>query len=361
MSDPDDQSVEPEQAQHGREYLLGELLKNVSRSFYLTLRVLPRGLRAPIGLGYLLARAADTIADTQLVLPAQRLEHLLSFRAQVNDGIDETSLARIQAAFSGHQSDSHERKLLNLLRPSLALLDTLSPADRAEVQRVVTTLTRGMEMDLRTFPLETSGQIVALKTREELDLYIYLVAGCVGEFWTKMTVAHSPELHGWDVDAMSRTGIRFGKALQMTNVLRDCAKDLRIGRCYLPLELLTPAGVAPEDLLKPENAARAQPVLRTLLGVALDHFAAAEDYILAIPPRCGRLRLACLWPVLIGLATLQKLAANPDWLNPDRPSKVSRSSVKRTLALSLPAVGSDTLVRMWIDHLMKSVRAEIAA
>src|SRR5262245_42072132 len=64
--------------------ILGPLLKSVSRSFYLTLRVLPRGLRDPVGLAYLLARAADTIADTQLIAPAQRLDLLLTFRARVN-------------------------------------------------------------------------------------------------------------------------------------------------------------------------------------------------------------------------------------------------------------------------------------
>jgi len=64
--------------------LLGSLLKNVSRSFYLTLRVLPLGLREPIGLAYLLARAADTIADTSLIPPARRLELLLLVRARIN-------------------------------------------------------------------------------------------------------------------------------------------------------------------------------------------------------------------------------------------------------------------------------------
>ena len=67
-----------------RAFLLGPLLKGVSRSFYLTLRVLPAGMRDPIGLAYLLARAADTIADTSLIAPARRLELLLSLRDQVN-------------------------------------------------------------------------------------------------------------------------------------------------------------------------------------------------------------------------------------------------------------------------------------
>ncbi len=53
-----------------------KLLKQVSRSFYLTLRILPDAIRPQIGLAYLLARATDTIADTSLVPVDRRLEAL---------------------------------------------------------------------------------------------------------------------------------------------------------------------------------------------------------------------------------------------------------------------------------------------
>ena len=56
------------------------LLRGVSRSFYLTIRVLPRPVRGPIQLAYLLARAADTIADTGTLPSDVRLEHLTGFR-----------------------------------------------------------------------------------------------------------------------------------------------------------------------------------------------------------------------------------------------------------------------------------------
>src|SRR5438045_9068521 len=54
----------------------GPLLKSVSRSFYLSIRILPRDLQAPIGLAYLLARASDTIADTADASETVRLRHL---------------------------------------------------------------------------------------------------------------------------------------------------------------------------------------------------------------------------------------------------------------------------------------------
>src|SRR6266446_1521302 len=60
--------------------LLTTLLREVSRSFYLTMRVLPGAIRPQIGLAYLLARTADTIADTELVPLTQRLDALRSLR-----------------------------------------------------------------------------------------------------------------------------------------------------------------------------------------------------------------------------------------------------------------------------------------
>ncbi len=175
-----------------RAFLLGPLLKGVSRSFYLTLRVLPAAMRDPVGLAYLLARAADTIADTSLVPPAQRLDLLLSLRDQVNGAPDQGALTRMTVDIAGRQTQSDEKVLLESLGPALAVLSQLDEPDRDAVRDIVTTLTQGMEFDLRTFPDEYSGGIVALQEPAELDRYTYLVAGCVGEFWTTMTYAHAP-------------------------------------------------------------------------------------------------------------------------------------------------------------------------
>ncbi|MFH0938419.1 MAG: phytoene/squalene synthase family protein [Planctomycetota bacterium] len=339
--------------------LLTTLLKNVSRSFYLTIRVLPHDLREPVGLAYLLARAADTIADTQIIAPTQRLELLLAFRQQINAPLREEETRRIEAAVSEHQVNPHEKRLLQSLVPALALLSKLNDHDRREVRRVVTTLTTGMELDLTVFPLETSGQLTALPTCADLDRYIYLVAGCVGEFWTNLTVTHTSALRSWDIGAMSACGAQFGKALQMTNILRDCPRDLRIGRCYLPLERLQSHQLSTVELLKPENSTRARPVLLELLRITLGHYREAQRYLLAIPPRCRRLRLACLWPIIIGLSTLKKLAANQAWLDPAKPSIVSRAYVYKTIAISLPVIGSDKIVQSWISRLISAVEDEV--
>ena len=341
-------------------HLLTTTLKGVSRAFYLTLRVLPKPLRPPIGLAYLLARAADTIADTTIVPPDQRLGHLRSFRATVEGRAGQTAIRDIQAAVTGVQSDEDERNLIDALPDAFAVLESMAVADAVQLRTVVVTLTHGMEIDLTTFPPEESGQVVALKTRDDLDRYTYYVAGCVGEFWTEMCLGHIPGLEKrWDKPRMVALGVGFGKALQMTNVLRDVPKDLRIGRCYIPESELSPLGLAPQDLLDPSRSAQARPAIAPLLRLTLDHYAAAEAYLTSIPRRHIRLRLAVLWPILIGLATIAKLARNDRWLDPAAPSKVKRKWIYRTMLLSLPAVVSNRLLRGWIRRLRKQVEREM--
>ena len=340
------------------EVLLGDLLKSVSRAFYLTLRVLPDGVREPIGLAYLLARAADTIADTEIVAVEERLARLLAFRAAVQGGRggaegdspwirSEGGTEHAALPLEGSVSAA-ERRLLENIPQALAMLARLPQADALAVRSIVATLTTGMEMDLRSFP---PGRLSALRTSEELDRYVYHVAGCVGEFWTRETMLHTPALRGWNAAEMSALGVRFGKALQLTNVLRDAGKDLAMGRCYLPSDELAEIGVTPEMLLTTDGARRALPVRDRWLRVALGHYEAATRYLLAIPRECVRLRLAVLWPIVIGLETLRLIRGGEGWLDARRPARVPRRRVYRILLLSLPAVFSNTLLRWWIARL----------
>jgi farnesyl-diphosphate farnesyltransferase len=342
-----------------RRRLLTTILKDVSRAFYLTLRVLPASLREPVSLAYLLARAADTIADTRLLPPAERLRHLLAFRAQVQGPANAITLNQIELALTDKQSLPAERVLLQSLSEAFALLEAQPEADRARVRHVVTTLTRGMELDLNTFPAEDSGRLAALPNPVALENYIYYVAGCVGEFWTEITAAHAPALRGWDVKRLSETGVRFGKALQLTNVLRDVPRDLRIGRCYLPADELAAVGLRPEDLLKPETGDRARVVLVARLRVALQYYCSAEEYLLAIPRGSLRLRLAVLWPILIGLVTLGQLVRCRQWLHPDVVVRAGQLWVYWMLAVSVPCAFSDTLLKWWIGRLRRKVESAL--
>jgi len=307
--------------------LPGDLLKQVSRSFYLTLRVLPAAVRPQIGLAYLLARTTDTIADTAILPTDQRLAALGSLRDRIlgksSTRLDFGELARSQGL-------PVERVLLDRVESSLALLGQLSPADLQLVRAVLDTITSGQELDLQRFTGAGGASIVALQTEAELDDYTYRVAGCVGEFWTKICRAHVFPRSRLDDARLLANGIRFGKGLQLVNILRDLPNDLRKGRCYLPEPQLGAAGLKPADLLNAASGKQFRAVYDRYLAQAADHLAAGWSYTNALPWRCVRIRLACAWPVLIGVRTLARLRTeNP--LDAARPVKVTRAEVRGIL------------------------------
>ena len=353
------QRFTPSVSQERRRRLLTELLKSVSRAFYLSVRVLPPAMRTPAAIAYLLARAADTVADTASAPTEWRLAQLRQFRGVIAGTAGADTIVELSEAFTHLQSTGAERELLGSLLEALTLLDSLGADDRLRARAVVLTLTSGMLFDLTNFNAEDANELKALDTPEQLDEYCYLVAGCVGEFWTDLSIAHTPSLRDWDTLEMQAIGVRFGKALQMTNILRDIPKDLRIGRCYLPENELARVGLSVEDLLDAANAERARPLLIWGVRIALDHFTAAERYILAIPRRNLRLRLAALWPVLIGLSTLVELAHSP-WLNPDTRVKIPRRAVYGIIVLSLLCGRSNTLTRFWIRRVRRRIERLIA-
>src|SRR6266513_1792299 len=123
-----------------RDELLGKLLKEVSRSFYLTLRVLPRKIRNQIGLAYLLARTTDTVADTELVPISQRLNVLQQIRERIA-GAHEQPIEIGELA--AKQASSSERALLEKCEAVLGLLRELSPPDLKLVRDALATITSG--------------------------------------------------------------------------------------------------------------------------------------------------------------------------------------------------------------------------
>jgi farnesyl-diphosphate farnesyltransferase len=340
--------------------LLTDLLKSVSRSFYLSLRILPAPLRRTMSIGYLLARAADTIADTEIIRREKRIEYLESFRQQAEVANVELPLFReIGRSLTGHQNIPEEKILLERLEEAARLLDHTSGEDRDQLRFVLCGLITGMIQDLEHFPGNSPEQLRAFESTDQLDAYTYHAAGIVGEFWTAVCRSHLPALGAWDQTQMKESGIRFGKGLQLVNVLKDTPRDLKNGRCYYPVSLLKQAGLSPSDLLNPESGQKFTTVENQMIGMALEHFEAADGYILAIPRSEVRLRLACIWPLWIGLKTLGLIAGKRGLLAPELNLKISRAEVYQIIGQSLAAVCSNSMVHGYTTRLMHEVAGRI--
>lgn len=320
--------------------LLTGLLRSVSRSFYLTLRVLPSRLRQPIGLAYLLARTSDTLADTALLPADRRREALAQLRGRI---LGHHAGPLGYQAFLPHQGSGPERETLVRIEESLALLEMQSPADRDAIRDLLEIIISGQELDLQRFEGAGPGRVIALATDSELDDYTWRVAGCVGQFWTRLCRRQLFPDALLDDRVLESEGIRFGKGLQLINILRDLAADLHQGRCYLPEERLSRAGLRPTELLDPAVEALARTVIDPCLRLAGEHLSAGWDYTNRLPRNQWRLRLACAWPILIGARTLVRLRAAP-LLDPRYRVKISRAEVRRMMLGSIIRLGS---ARAW--------------
>ncbi|HZU97813.1 MAG TPA: squalene/phytoene synthase family protein [Planctomycetota bacterium] len=329
---------------------LDPVLAKTSRSFAISLRVLPRATRRAVALAYLFARAADTIADTEILPAFERRRLLQALGALVRTAPPDKGelatrdkvLAEIRAALSGPAEVEEERALLEGLPRAFEVWDEEPALERALTERVLATIVSGMDKDLERFP--SNGTVRALETREELFDYCYRVAGCVGEFWTALHRARIPSLQRWNEHVMLERARRFGRALQLTNVLRDVPRDVAHGRCYLPR---TELGCAPEELRDPRAFEKARPLFRDLVFQADRDAREGWRYACSIPVREPGLRLATALPLLLAHPTLGLLLrGNP--LDPRQKRKVTRRRVLGLAGAAALALPSDAaLLRLF--------------
>jgi farnesyl-diphosphate farnesyltransferase len=218
---------------------------------------------------------------------------------------------------------------------------------------VLAKITHGQMLDLLRF--DNPAEIRALQSAADLDEYTYLVAGCVGEFWTRLCFRHVREFASLSEEAMLALGKRYGMALQLINVLRDAGSDLRTGRCYFPEEELRAADLTGLQILsEPE---RFQPIYRRWTEKAQDGLECGLRYSRAIQNR--RVRAATVLPALIGARTLALLReAGISML--DRRVKVSRREVRGIIASLAITLASRSQIDAIFDRA-KLLRSSLIA
>ncbi len=307
------------------------ILKSVSRSFYLTIKFLPRPLREPVSLAYLLARATDTLADTASIPAPTRLTTLRNLARVIAGELDFNAIEESLHDFAVQQTDPAERNLIENLRGCIDWLAKLEQADLVDIRAVLETIISGQELDLERFGDPMTSR--ALRNAAELDEYTYLVAGCVGDFWTRLGFRHLPAFADRSPNEMTKLGIEYGKGLQLINVLRDRGADLRNGRDYLPADELA---LAPLKEVHTRWLDRAEQGLHG----GIDYSAALTNW---------RVRFATVLPALIGARTIALLRmAGPA----AEKIKVPRQEVRRLLLRATLAAKSGSALRALFRRLL---------
>lgn len=267
------------------------LLKKLARTFALSLRILPASVRPALSLVYMLARASDSIADASTAPAFQRLALLRALPDSYPEKSPDLGLA------------GDERDLVARLPDLLTALEALP--DAAEIKEAWRVILRGQIFDLERFEPSAAGEPAKPLSPEELIEYTQLVAGSVGEFWTKMCFRHIPNYATKPLDELLPLARTFGQGLQMVNILRDRRQDSNAGRVYIPDERFYPEMQRASGLLQ-----------------------AGESYSSAVVPRA--LRAACKLPLDLACQTLALVAEHPLGLR----VKVPRHKVWIALAKS---------------------------
>ena len=209
------------------------------------------------------------------------------------------------------QHHQGEKSLLKMMDEVFTwFYDFKDAQGHAAILKVMDHILHGQRLDIERFEL---GQNTRLTQDAELEEYCFLVAGCVGEFWTELGYISLPGFSSIEAERLKSMGINYGKGLQLINILRDLPSDLKQGRCYLP-------GVDPSDRdAIMAEAARWRARARAYLS---------DGHAYAKSLKLRRTRAATALPGLIGESTLD-LLDHASWEELEEGVKVSRRDVYR--------------------------------
>ena len=216
-------------------------------SFYAAMRLLPPAERAAMFAIYAFCREVDDVADEPGPTPDERRVELDKWRADV------------AALYAGSPAPRISYLAEHVRRFGLKETDFLAIVD-------------GMEMDV--------GDPIIAPDYATLDLYCDRVASAVGRLSVK--IFGMPDAPG------ETLAYHLGRALQLTNILRDLDEDAAMGRLYLPREALEAAGIATRDPKAVIDDPRIDAACRWVAAKAHEQYALADAVLKARPP--GRIR-----------------------------------------------------------------------
>jgi farnesyl-diphosphate farnesyltransferase len=317
-------------------------LPAVSRTFALTIRLLPPDLEYPVLVAYLLCRIADTVEDTTRLAPAEKARLLAAFRACLDEGGPDA--APLRAAFAGPTAD--DERLAAEADTVLREFRRLPAAQRDAIRPWVQEMCDGMAGFATVGDGDGASRLRMLASVEDLERYCYYVAGTVGHMLTALFALHDGRMSDARRARLSGLATSFGLGLQLTNIVKDVADDRGRGVSFVPRELFDTVGVRPEELAGTARAGAAAYVLGPLIARARTHLAAALDYCTALPSRQYRIRLFCLTSLYFAARTLRLARRRPALLG-GRRLKISRGAVYRTVVVTHLLAPVNALVRAY--------------
>jgi farnesyl-diphosphate farnesyltransferase len=212
---------------------MDHLLERSSRTFALTIPVLPEPMRCQVTVAYLLFRVADTLEDATVWSREKKLAELGRL-ARFLEQPTERGAGELAADWLREPPCPHSgylellQELPAVMRTAGSLSDRAMGTIRAHTLRTI----EGMS----SFVAREQDGVLQLVSLEDLQAYCYAVAGIVGEMLTELFLLDRPALHPL-APTLRQDAPKFGEALQLVNILKDSASDTTEGRRYLPRDV----------------------------------------------------------------------------------------------------------------------------
>lgn len=313
------------------------ILPGVSRTFALTIPVLPSRLADVVANAYLLCRLADTIEDDVGLSDEQKSEFHKRFVSIVEGSEAAEPFANELAPLLSAETLNDERVLVANTPRVIRVAAGFSEGERAALTRCVQIMCTGMPQFQRSRSLDGLADLQAL------DNYCYYVAGVVGEMLTELFCFHSERIQS-QYSGMMNLAVSFGQGLQMTNILKDIWDDRKGDTCWLPRSVFGESFDL-RGLDKSHDSDAFREGLFTLIGVGHAHLRNALAYTCLIPKNEVGIRRFCLWAIGLAVLTLRKIHRNPEFTDSSQV-KVSRRSVKATVVSTNLTMMSNRALRM---------------
>jgi farnesyl-diphosphate farnesyltransferase len=317
-----------------------EILPAVSRTFALSIRLLPGALGTAVQCAYLLCRIADTVEDD----PALDATTKAALLGRLAIAFERTDVADgFPAEAANVSGDAAHVQLVRHADLVFVIYRGLPAAKQRFVKRWVLEMIAGMRKFVLAYP-----RGIRIQSIEEYREYCYYVAGTVGYMLTDLWHEHSPSIGARHYQLLRERSRAFAEALQTVNILKDVSRDARQENAiYVPEQLLQAHGTAHASMLSAERGTQTQAALGTLVQLAWHDLDQATAYLMAIPRRAVAIRLFCALPLVFAYATMRELTHTPGALAQRTVVKISRAEVKLLTALSVAGIMSNGALR-WI-------------
>lgn len=321
---------------------LQDLLVKSSRTFAVTIPMLPAPLKEMVTIAYLLFRNADSIEDEVAWPVAKRRSVLIAYGDLLESLVYQKDsedfknwLAAAKLRFENPNYTEVMKNLPFIIEQLLKLSDHQFKIIIKHVSQTITEMGGWLER-------EEKEKKLILTDLKEVEDYCYSVAGIVGEMLTELFALHSSAITGDHLFVLRHRARSFATGLQLTNIIKDYSRDLQGGRQFIPQRYL------------PANINEAEKII-PLITYAYQQLCDGINYVYLLPKEEIGIRQSCLLPLFLATATLKQLLINRKKLFSGEDIKIDRAKVSEMINLVEQIADDDLEIKNQWHELSKAI------